>query len=74
MYNEGMKTPLKNTTEQEAEILLALARAGVHPTDMQKRLEAVLHQLEHGEASEGDLRDIAWCARNLREVVAQEGK
>lgn len=32
--------------------------------------EAVAHQLEHGEASTGDDRDIAWCARALREAIA----
>lgn len=34
-------------------------------------LHAILHQLEVGEASEGDLRDIQWCARSLREYLAQ---
>ena len=33
-------------------------------------LAAVLHQLREGEASTGDLRDIAWCADQLEEVAA----
>jgi hypothetical protein len=32
-------------------------------------LRAVEHQLTHGEASEGDVRDIAWCARQVAEVA-----
>jgi hypothetical protein len=32
-------------------------------------ISAVLHQLEHGEASDGDLRDIAWCAKQLRRAL-----
>ena len=32
---------------------------------------AVLHQLQYGEASEGDLDDIAWCARALRGGVIE---
>lgn len=33
------------------------------------RSQAVVHQIEAGEASEGDVRDLAWCAAQLREVV-----
>jgi len=32
-------------------------------------LRAVEHQLTHGEASEGDVRDIAWCARQVTDVA-----
>jgi transcriptional regulator with XRE-family HTH domain len=54
---------------------------GVWPSDLdetaQKGLlttcEAVLHQLECGEAAEGDLRDIQWCARELRETLIMVG-
>lgn len=35
---------------------------------LRNTLTAVIHQLEHGEASTGDRRDIAWCARELREA------
>lgn len=31
---------------------------------------AVAHQLEVGEASEGDRHDLAWCARTLRDALA----
>lgn len=37
-------------------------------------VESVLHQLEHGEASDGDLRDIAWCARTLRDALQENPK
>lgn len=36
---------------------------------LERRLEAVLHQLEHGEASDGDERDLVWCARELRALL-----
>lgn len=32
-------------------------------------IEAVVHQLEHGEASVGDLDDIRWCALSLRSIL-----
>ena len=32
-------------------------------------LEAIAHQLTHGEASEGDERDIAWCAAAARAAI-----
>ena len=32
-------------------------------------LRAVEHELTHGEASEGDVTDIAWCARQIAEVA-----
>lgn len=32
-------------------------------------LRAVEHQLNYGEASEGDAKDIAWCAREVAEVA-----
>jgi len=33
------------------------------------RLRAVEHQLTHGEASEGDVKDIAWCTRQVADVA-----
>lgn len=39
-------------------------------TDEQEAvISAVHHQLAHGEASEGDLKDIRWCAEQLRELL-----
>lgn len=35
-----------------------------------RRVRAVLHQLEVGEASDGENRDIKWCAAQLRKAVA----
>lgn len=32
-------------------------------------IEAVVHQLEHGEASAGDPDDIRWCALSLRSIL-----
>lgn len=32
-------------------------------------LRAVEHQLTHGEASEGDVQDIDWCARQVADVA-----
>lgn len=32
-------------------------------------LRAVEHQLAHGEASEGDVTDIAWCASQVADVA-----
>ncbi len=32
-------------------------------------LRAVEHQLTHGEGSEGDVIDIAWCARQVADVA-----
>lgn len=37
--------------------------------ERREAVSAVLHQLEHGEAATGDLRDIEWCARELRRVL-----
>lgn len=39
---------------------------------LRSAVAAVLHQLERGEAAEGDERDIAWCARTLREALGDE--
>ncbi len=36
-------------------------------------LRAVAHQLTHGEASEGDVIDIAGCARQVAEVATALG-
>jgi len=33
--------------------------------------ECVLHELEHGEAGEGNINDIAWCADELRDAIAK---
>lgn len=32
--------------------------------------KAVLHQLAHGPASEGDVSDITWCADELAKAIA----
>lgn len=32
---------------------------------------AVLHELEHGEASDATARDLRWCARALREALTK---
>ena len=37
--------------------------------DLASALEAIEHQLTVGEASEGDLRDIAWCAKTASEAL-----
>ena len=39
-------------------------------TTTRARLEAVLHQLEVGEASDGDISDIRWCADQLKAILA----
>lgn len=36
-------------------------------------LNAVLHQLEEGPASDGDPDDLRWCARAVREYL-ENGK
>lgn len=35
-------------------------------------LTAVLHQLQAGEASDGDARDIAWCATQIERLLANQ--
>lgn len=42
-----------------------------HGPELAAACEAVHHQLAHGEASDGDLRDIAWCADTLRAALAK---
>lgn len=37
--------------------------------ELRSAVKAVLHQLERGEAAEGDLRDVAWCAAALRAAI-----
>jgi hypothetical protein len=37
--------------------------------DIEPTLNAVIHQLTVGEASDGDARDIAWCAEQLRGLL-----
>lgn len=44
-------------------------RGDARLADVEAPLLAVLHQLERGEAAEGNLDDIAWCARTLRDAV-----
>lgn len=34
-------------------------------------LQAIAHQLIVGESSEGDPRDISWCAETARAAIAQ---
>lgn len=38
---------------------------------MHGAITAVLHQLEHGEASQGDRRDIEWCVNILKAATAK---
>jgi hypothetical protein len=35
-------------------------------------LKAVLHQLENGDASQGDPDDIRWCALQLKDLLSVE--
>lgn len=45
-----------------------------NPEALQTAAEAVLHQLAHGEAGEGDKRDIAWCIRALRQALGKRSR
>jgi hypothetical protein len=55
---------------EEVAVVLADATLFAYAGSLLSTCEAVLHQLEHGEASEGDERDIAWCIRHLKEAIA----
>lgn len=35
-------------------------------------LEKARHQLEHGRASRGSIRDIIWCAQMIKSVLLEE--
>lgn len=47
--------------------LVGASRPG--PSDHDVTLAAVLHELQYGEASEGDPRDLEWCCRELRGLL-----
>ena len=51
------------------EEISAIAREIKALPAMLAALEAIAHQLTHGEASEGDERDIAWCAEAARTAI-----
>ena len=40
------------------------------PDPLLAACDCVLHELEHGEAGEGKIKDIRWCAAELRAAVA----
>lgn len=42
-------------------------------TRLEEAPKAVVHQLRKGEASEGDARDIAWCADTLDAALRSDG-
>lgn len=52
--------------ESEADALLMAAAP-----DLLAACTAVRHQLETGEAGEGDVRDIAWCVKALADAIAK---
>lgn len=50
-------------------VAFADARLIAAAPEMLATLTAIVHQLSSGEASEGDARDIAWCAAQARAVI-----
>ena len=70
----SMQAPITDTQEGAIEIFLeegpaAMVALLAERDALRSLVEAVHHQLTIGEASEGDERDIAWCARQLGEAL-----
>ncbi len=71
---------LQNWTIASQQAVHAISKHGIAAKkedknkDLRSSLEAVVHQLRHGEASEGERRDLRWCANSLEDVIKNLGK
>lgn len=67
----------EKAARQRGKELVAMTESWVNAQDQLEKLQqdvrGVLHQLETGEASDGDVDDVAWCARALRAALGEKG-
>jgi len=56
--------------QPDADEIEANARLIAAAPDLLAACKAVEHQLRTGESSDGDERDVRWCALHLRAVIA----